>query len=112
MSLRVQRQRLAILGQMDGQLRHPQNRVVDPNEPMADPAAVSYRILSPSSTTLSATIRFPFFSTIVSAREPAATTDPNASATAAMRNNAHPPGRKSETNLRIRTSKRSCIPQF
>ena len=36
-SLRVQRQRLAILGQVDGQLRHPQDRVVDPDESVGDP---------------------------------------------------------------------------
>ena len=36
MSLRVQCQRLAILGQMDGQLRHPQDRIVNPDKPMAD----------------------------------------------------------------------------
>ncbi len=41
MSLRVQRQRLAILGQMDGQLRHPQDRIVNPDKTMGGSAAIT-----------------------------------------------------------------------
>ena len=35
-TLRVQRHRLAVLGQVDGQLRHPQDRVVDADQPVLD----------------------------------------------------------------------------
>ena len=38
--LRVERQRLAVLGQVYGQLRHPQDRIVEPDQSVGDPAAV------------------------------------------------------------------------
>ena len=42
-ALRIQRERLAVLGQVDGQLRHPQDRVVDSHQPMGDTGAVAHR---------------------------------------------------------------------
>ena len=42
-ALRIQRERLAILGQVDGQLRHPQDRVVDSDQPVRDAGAVAHR---------------------------------------------------------------------
>ena len=39
-ALRVQRHRLAVLGQMDGQLRHPQDRRVDPDQSVLDGSVV------------------------------------------------------------------------
>ncbi len=42
-SLRVERERLAVLGEMDRQLRHPQDRVVDADQPVGDTRAVAHR---------------------------------------------------------------------
>ncbi|CKU82187.1 Uncharacterised protein [Mycobacterium tuberculosis] len=42
-SLRIERERLAVLGQVNRQLRHPQDRVVDPDQPVADPGTVTHR---------------------------------------------------------------------
>ena len=43
MALRVEFDRLAILGEMDGQLRHPQQRLVEPDQPVLDGIAGPYR---------------------------------------------------------------------
>jgi hypothetical protein len=42
-ALRVQRDRLAVVGQVNGQLRHPQDRSVDTNQPVGDRGAVAHR---------------------------------------------------------------------
>ena len=42
-ALRVEFDRLAVLGEMDGQLRHPQQRLVEPDQPVLDGIAGPYR---------------------------------------------------------------------
>src|SRR6185312_16295970 len=42
-SLWVQRDGLAVVGQMDGQLGHPQDRIVDSHQMLSNPGTVSYR---------------------------------------------------------------------
>ena len=42
-ALWIQRERLAVLGQVDGQLRHAQDRVVDADQPVRDTGAVPHR---------------------------------------------------------------------